>query len=429
MIPPSTRNAWQKNGKSILFLLALCLPLGLQVFFHPGTTADYRIITISLQLMAIITGISCLSPLHLKISAKVQLLIFLWLGWGWVCAMYSPFPIISSLRQIEWTILVLFTGILAAIFQKHLFLVYWAYGMLLAGFILVGLGIIIYWNFLLDPEHYNWVAMMPHFMNIRHFGYFAAAGTILSTIGPAWMTHQRRESPFKAMPIILFGIQTIAFGFLFWSGSRGSMIAVATGLLWLFFFAAKAKKRWLFTLLTTLSGGTGLILASFFAVENMSMGFLNSLSRTMGASILDRLLSGRIILWEIAIQSILPPEGSLLVGSGPDSFRMLPDIYGRAVQPHNVFVQSLLEWGVPGTLLFCLLLLVTYTVCWNQAQIIKKKVFESNYLPLLGAQALWVSYFFLGLIDGVFYHALPLTILAVCAAIIFAFNPLVKQDT
>ncbi len=428
MIALSARDAWEKDGKIMLFLLALCLPLSLQVFFHPGITADYRIVVISLQLIAIITGISCLSPLHLKISPRVQLLIFLWLGWGWVCAMHSPYPIISSLRQIEWTILVLFTGVLAAVFQKHPFLVYWAYGMLLAGFVLVGLGIIIYWNFVLDPEHYNWVAMMPHFTNIRNFGHYAAAVTILSAIGPAWMTHQRRESPFKAMPPILFVIQTMAFGFLFWSGGRGSIIAVATGLLWLFFFAAKTKKKWLFTLLTTLSGGTGFILASFFSVENRSMGFLNSLGRTVGASTLDRLLSGRITLWEIALQSILPPEGSLLVGSGPDSFRLHSNFSG-IIQPHNVFVQSLLEWGVPGTLLFCLLLLVTYTVCWNQAQIIKKNVFEPNYLPLLGAQALWVSYFFLGLIDGVFYHALPLTILAVCAAIIFAFNPLIKQDT
>jgi len=93
-------DALEKHWKIIIFLLSLCLPLSLQVFFHPGTTADYRIVVISLQLITIITAISCFSLLYLEISPKLQILILLWLGWGWVCAVNSSYPIVSYLRQM-----------------------------------------------------------------------------------------------------------------------------------------------------------------------------------------------------------------------------------------------------------------------------------------------------------------------------------------
>ena len=421
---------FKKPWEERFFLLSLCLPLTLQVFFHPGTTAEYRIVVISLQLITIITGIICLSPLSLEIPKKIQIVILLWLVWGWICAINSPYPVLSCMRQIEWTILVLFTGLLTAIFRKNPLLVYWTYGMILVGFLLVVMGIVVYWNFIPYPEHYDWVTMMPHFTNIRNFGHYAAAGTILSSIGSVWMTHEWQKSRRKLIQLTLFSTQTIAFCFLFWSGGRGSVIAVGLGILWFLFWGVARNKRWIFALMTTLSGCAGFILASFFTVQNLSLGLLNMFGRTIGASSLDRLLSGRVVLWKTAIKIILPPEQHLLFGYGPDSFRMHPDIeiLPWIIQPHNVFIQTLLEWGIPGALLFCLFLLFIYTSCWKQACNIKVNGFDLKHLPILGSQALWISFFFLGLIDGVFYHALPLTILGACAAISFSSNHLSKDN-
>jgi O-antigen ligase len=406
--------------RTSLFLLALAFPLGLQVFFHQETTVDYRSIVISLQLTSILTGIILLQPLRLAISAKLQILILFWLAWGWLCAVYSPYPSVSALRQVEWTVLVCFTALLVAVFQKYPFIVIWSYGFILTGFFLVSLGIVVYWNLLPDPENYDWVTMMPHFTNIRHFGHYAAAGVILMSIG----TVRIQEKVVRFQPPLLFFalLLSVAFGFLFWSGGRGSVLAVAIGLLWIVSFGVQKGQRGQFTLTTIFSASIGWLLSSFFAVQNMSMGLFNSFCRSIWASSLDRLLSGRLSLWKVALEKMNPPEGNLFFGHGPDVFSLQTDFPGIS-HPHNFFLQALLEWGLPGTVFFSLLLVALYKRCWDQATGNKKTTTELYHYPLLGAQALWVSYFFLGLIDGAFYFALPLTILAVCAAIIFAFSP------
>lgn len=406
--------------RNLLFLTALAFPLGLQVFLHPGTTADYRPIVISLQLISILIGICFLQPLRLAISTKLQILIIFWLGWGWLCAANSPYPFVSALRQLEWTVLISFTALLVAVFRKYPLMVFWSYGFILTGFVLVGIGIIVYWNLLPDPENYDWVTMMPHFTNIRNFGDYAAAGVILMSLGTVWI--QEKAVRFKPFLLLFILLLSMAFGLLFWGGGRGSILAVATGLLWLVSFGAQKGKRGQFALLTTLSASIGWLLSSFFAVQNMSLGLFNSFGRTVGASSLDRLLSGRMSLWQVALEKINPPDGNLFFGHGPDIFRLQTDFPG-IIQPHNFVIQALLEWGLPGMVFFSLLLVVLYKRCWNQARGNKKITYELYHYPLLGAQALWVSYFFLGLIDGVFYHALPLTILAFCAAVIFAFSP------
>jgi O-antigen ligase len=311
------------------------------------------------------------------------------------------------------------------VFQKYPFIVIWSYGFILTGFFLVSLGVVVYWNLLPDPENYDWVTMMPHFTNIRNFGDYAAAGVILMSVG----TVRIQEKVVRFQPSLLFFalLLSVAFGFLFWSGGRGSILAVATGLLWLVFWGAQKGTRGQFVVITGLSAAVGWFFSFFFAVQNIFLGLLNSFGRTIGASSLDRLLSGRLSLWKVALEKINPPDGNLFFGHGPDVFRLQTDFPG-IIQPHNFFIQALLEWGLPGTVFFSLLLVALYKRCWNQAAGNKETTSELYHYPLLGAQALWVSYFFLGLIDGAFYHALPLTILAVCAAIIFAFSPTPKQQ-
>lgn len=417
-----------KLWETKLFLLSLCLPLSLQVFFYPGVSSGYRIVVISLQLIPVLTGIICLSPLHLEMSTKVKVFLLLWLGWGWVCAINSAYPMASCVRQIEWTVLILFTGMMTAVLRKKPSFVYWAYGMLVTGFVLVAIGIVVYWNLLPDPKNYDWVRMMPHFANIRNWGHYAAAMTIMSSIGAVSLTNQWDEVRLRGLQLILIGIQTMAFGFLFWSGGRGSVIAVLSGFLWLLFFGVKKNKKWLFVLLTSFSASIGFVFSSFFVVQSMSLGLLNMLGRTLGASTLDRLLSGRLGLWEMALKLINPPEGSLLFGYGPDAFRMYPDTLHHIVQPHNVIIQAVLDWGIPGAFFFCILLFFIYTSCYTRAKKIKKNKFEMIHGPILGSQALLIGFLLLGFVDGVFYHALPLTILSVSVAIIFAYIPFSKQD-
>ncbi|MCW7754188.1 O-antigen ligase family protein [Desulfobotulus sp. H1] len=407
----------QKKIAIPVFLGLLTLPLGLQFFFHTGNTADYRITVLSLQLIIISIGIYFFQPLQWKISDELKLLIVSWLAWGWVCAFNSSFYTISLIRQTEWTILLLFTAILSMVFHRQPRMIPWSFMIVSAGFVLLACGIIIYWNIIPDPRNYDWVLMMPHFTNIRHFGYFVTAIVLLSSVGAlhiAW-----GEKSYLPIRISFSLVQILGFSFLFWSGSRGGILAATAGLFWIIMFVQGKIHKWRFFLWTLFFMSLGLLFSSFFAVTNTSLGIMSAFERTGTASSLEHLLSGRTYLWKIAMESTAYPYGSLSFGYGPDAFRMHPDVQ-HVVQPHNFFFQALSEWGIPGAIFFCSILAWLYTVCWKQGK--KISSFNQYNLYLLPCQALWVAYFFLGLIDGVFYHALPLTLLAMSAAVIYAYD-------
>lgn len=359
-------------------------------------------------------GFFCLQPLILPIPERFGVLVLFWLGWGWVCAWQSPEPVVSCLRQVEWTVLVLFTGVLVRAVGRYPFLPYWMMGLVLIGFCLVCTGIMTYWFLLQDPQQYNWVGMMPHFTNIRHFGYYTTAALLFSSFGISlYATDPLRSGKWC---YLLFIMQIIAFGFLFWSGSRGSMLGVAAGLFWMGFCLKEWHARLRFGLFTTCFFLAGLYGSSFFYVDHGSLGLWHALDRTSDAGTLQALFSGRTVLWEIAWNSVHPPEGSLLFGYGPDRLRLHPDMLGY-VQAHNVFFQMLSETGLLGLVLFSILLSFVYTSFFRCRK--RDTGALQPYLLQCTGQSVWIGFFPLSLIDGVFYHALPLTVLGTALAITF----------
>lgn len=88
--------------------------------------------------------------------------------------------------------------------------------------------------------------------------------------------------------------------------------------------------------------------------------------------------------------------------------------HDRGVQPHNVFMQFLVEWGVVGTGLFLYLLIRTF-IKGFKLQVLNNPGTYNIFTISAGAVILSLSAH--ALVDGTYYHPQPSVYLAIAFAI------------
>ncbi len=388
------------------YLIVLTLLLGLQAFFHPGNTPDYRIVVISLQLIVIVTGSLCFQPLYLEIPQRFKILVILWLAWGWICVATSAYPIVSCLRQMEWTVLTIFIIQLTIILQRYPSLGKRVFWIIIGGFFLVCGDIVIFLSILPNLSGFNLATDIPHFTNIRHFGAYAAIVCVLLAVGSIQLSASKLQK--GHLPFLL---SSIAWSILFWNGSRTGLLAASISTFYLTPYLKSIKERISYITLACATIFIGLCLSFCSPTNNASMGWDSVLARNAREG-LDAISSGRITLWHFAIKCLTSPK-ELIVGIGPDVFRIKAfQAHIPFVQPHNMIIQSVLEWGVPGAIMFGGILL---TILWHgwQCMSTRKSVFSSYQVAGYGGG---ISILIMGLFDGAMYHSLQLTMLGACTA-------------
>lgn len=154
------------------------------------------------------------------------------------------------------------------------------------------------------------------------------------------------------------------------TGSRGTLVALALGLLTYFIlnFKKYGVKVLLFAPIFTL-----FIITFYFSIED----FLPEVVRTRLS--IDALMadkgSGRLIIWDNALAIFKNSDlFRLFFGYGFGNFPYLhSDYYGIYVGSHNLFIQNLLEVGLVGFLLLLSILFV-----------IANKAFRKGHIVLLG---------------------------------------------
>ena len=331
-----------KNLKITLLFSILVLPLGLPAFFHTGTTFDFRVVISNFELMFILFfSFSSLEKNTQYELPRHEVIVFvLWAICAVISVLLSDHYAPATMRQWEWFTQILFAFCLWAFLKDNQNLIIYAHLIVIAGFLLLCTGLVVYWNILPDPRHYNWVGLMPHFINIRHFTHYCTALVILS----AFLLFS--DSQKYSHAVISFLVLSICFGFLFWTGGRAGIGSAAIGLFILYLLSGNQKKQVLVILF--LSCLTGYLLSNIFAVESRSLGLFNSIKRTS----LENFLAARIQLWQFSLKWI---QACPFFGLGPDGFRFLPDADFMFHHPHNTPVQLTLDWGVPGIFLFAYL--------------------------------------------------------------------------
>ena len=261
-----------------------------------------------------------------------------------------------------------------------------------------------YFMFSAQPEMSGQRFVAPkltYYGHIRHFSYHAFFAACCATL------LARHESVFRYVTVTLAAVCVIA---LVASTGRAAILAYLVFIFLLLrreFSALKISAILAFLALAIVGV---LVILSFTPAASLTESII---LRSQQLTNPDQLLSGRIGFWKNALASI---KDSPLLGLGPEGYRWSLSVPQGVRQPHNSFVQLAVEFGYLGAAI----VLVTFA----RVTIPRISKFHSRdpatTSVYTGVSAILVAAFVYSLVDGVFYHFLPLIHVAVLAAVWFA---------
>jgi len=260
-----------------------------------------------------------------------------------------------------------------------------------------------------DEPTFNWLNVGLGVTHVRHFGVYSAIGTSI-----AWGLLLPRHQKLKALYL---AAASICLALTFWSGTRGSLLALFAALVVaVAAFPVARSPKWFSEIF--LSAGVAALLSLLHQPPNPFYG----LSRIIGSSEtsegLEKLSSGRTTMWlDAADLSLKNP----VFGIGESRFRLLSEsAVGFYNHPHNFILQFCLQWGIPTTLLvlgiFGLMMVRGYQRARGMGEIAIPAVLIILSLTILAS------------IDGAFYYPYPIAMTAVAFAYLFGGREILSQN-
>lgn len=242
-------------------------------------------------------------------------------------------------------------------------------------------------------EGINWLNDPPLSSHIRHTGYIATAASVAAM---TFLLHQNKSGKQAILYVLLLLIPATL---LFWTGGRAATLSFFGSLILMVAYLAYTRNFRLNRLVVTcLTLFLAIYLSELFHIFDWN-GVLSQISRTESAGSVASFTTNRTLIWKDAIETL---NGNWLLGFGPQGyFFMAERIFPTTVQPHNIFLQFVIEWGLVGSALF-LALLLWAAVCIINAIKNRSTVATTGYLSGVAVlMALTVH----GLTDGTYYHA------------------------
>lgn len=371
---------------------------------YPWTLAE-----LCLVLFAIRRGYSIRSA-WTRLSTPVQLAAALFLATFWLSSAFlSLHPGFSLQLTVGWSIHLLFLSALTHLFaaRETVRLHDLWYGFALG---MPALAVAIAVHFLWLPpglsglEHQiDWGTAIPGFISVRLFG--AWAGAVLTfLIGVAWL-----DGSGKMPDRYLHWAISLAFGMMFWSGTRAAVVGSLLMLPIARCIGGRPRRRGLAWALMPRLAVAAILAILLQPYHDPAFSFLTDWLDPNLRTTPDTLTSGRLTLWRNALGVA---RHHLLLGTGAGSSWWLVALDGqRHVQPHNMIVQFLLNWGlvptIPALLLIARALWVAHRAGWV----------DKNLLPFILVIDLLL---FMALFDGMFHFSQFLMILSGCLAVCLA---------
>lgn len=259
------------------------------------------------------------------------------------------------------------------------------------------------WHWFLDP---------PFNSFIRHSGFQAAAA--LSFFLVLFVS----KNKYRLAETINFLILITIWSFLFWTGGRGILLSVFGSILFCLFWLKSRKittNNFIFKVFIAII--LGLLIAEIFSIFHWN-GIFSALKRFTDAESIKQFTSSRNEIWPEAWAHF---QRSILFGYGSQAYYFLPSKFKGMVQPHNVILQFLLEWGIIGTGLFLYLLIRGFISGLISSFTIEKSKADLNKLA---AGLCIVTLGLNGLTDGTFFHPQPCFYIAIAYAIWLSGSPI-----
>lgn len=370
-----------------------------------------------LAFIAAVFAVPRLRPPTLSISRPLRWALAVWLATWVLAGLQAQNPAMALVHSVEW---VIHGGFALAV---------WAWsrqdaggaGRVLSairrGFLIYLAILILFVMALDDPVNHRWATGFPVFHNVRHVAYFTLAALLLAY--QPLIGHTARLPAPKLLGAL--ALIAVAWGLLFWTGSRGAVVAAAGALLgYGVFFAAGVRAR--LAAATFVAAGAGLFAAMLFPVADPNLGvfrFLSFLAVEADLQSINHFSAARVAMWQDAWRLLMQNP---VAGLGPDQYMLANSpLFRGYVHPHNLFFQLALAWGLVGAALAlvlggCLLRRLTLSAgrCGDAGV---------GHAILLTIVALLL----LSLIDGALYHSQPMMVVAALAGLLLGLGPAEDQ--
>jgi hypothetical protein len=351
------------------------------------TIREYALPMLAIE--AIVIGVASLAGLFRWTWTAPAVILVAAAGWlivafgtAWFVAGY---PRLSLFLTFVWVLHALFGAAVAFLCGKGKLDPVELAPAIIAGFIIYALAAAIF-ALQADPT-INFVADMPGLGNLRRL---AAYATLAGALALGMFLWGRRWLALVAA--------TLAFFTVFWTGGRATTPAILAAVMAAFVLFPSARDRSL-PIGALLAALIGLVLALAFPAD---AGKGNDAVRVLA----DTSDNGRIRLWRESVRAI---AAAPVFGHGegqtalvlPDNPNLKDDFQAH---PHNFFLQSLMAWGVVGTV-FVLVLAGWLAILLHRAGRSRAA------LPfVIGAGALAVH----AMVDGALYDVAPVYLFAAC---------------
>ncbi|MBB3475337.1 O-antigen ligase [Sphingomonas sp. BK345] len=361
----------------------------------------YAAVEIAVVLLARHRGFSYAATFRrMPRGARVALVLFLATFWWGTVFVTGPMPF-SLMRAALWPIHLLFGAALWHLCPSPDADAVRRWIMLLVAGSIAYLPLLAV-HFLTAPtgspaalEAIVWTSALPGYLSVRHFGIEWGAVLTLA-IGLVW------RDP-RALGGVRLGFAALLLlgGAVCWSGTRAALFGVA-GAIALTIVGRRHLPRPASVLLVATALLLGGAVAQQLLPPSESFGF----RITPPATGVGGFTSGRVDLWVAALHLF---RARPLTGWGEGSMMWLVNWHGVSfAHPHNTPIQMLESWGIAATAA------ALYLIARLWAAVQRRDRARENILPLqMALDALLI----MSLVDGVFYHARLVMLVALVAAV------------
>lgn len=394
-------------GSLLLFMCVALLPVAplLSRVFNP--VAGLKLFVMLLEALFVIFVLMSYSSHRIRLTLnRYSLLLFLWLFWVFLATILSEYVAAALVRFSETAWHLLFAYALFMFLSKTP-----SVRVLLRNFIAVGFviyAILIGW-FLFSVElgiDIQYPRVFLGFHHMRNFGHYALISlfVILELLKDSQMRGR------KVHESIYFISAVIAWIYLFVLGGRGPFFAfVLAAVVVLLVRRDYFTRR--YVSVVTVSVVLGLLLS--LPASHESFGVKRLFATAASSETVNELSSGRIDIWRNTLQQTLK---SPFFGEGPEGYLFsVSQQYPTTIQPHGLLAQIVIEWGLPGAILF--LLLVLSVIVWVIRQIGAGA--RGNH-AVVGGFATVMAILSFSLVDGVLYHPRTTFLFAMVLMILLA---------
>ena len=259
---------------------------------------------------------------------------------------------------------------------------------------------------------YSPTGLLENYSHIRHFSYHSFIAASFSYI----LIRSLDENPSFVELSLVYVLFTVCVLAMILAGGRGSILALISLIFFNELIRNGFKRGCLAAAIAVLVLVLFLVTLLVTPLSSVTeeIFFRSKIVASELPSAIQHISTGRSEVWKQAL--VLGLE-SPVIGYGSASFRWLPGPWqGDMFHPHNIAIQYVLEYGYlgGGIILFAIFKFL------KQFHPFERSDTKTNiHKPLY---AFFLSYLLFSMVDGLFYHVLPMLHLAIALAVYMSFH-------